>query len=535
MSGEHIYRDDGSEVRVGDRLVCDGFYCTLRYVGPVPPTKGVWLGVEWDDKLRGKHNGTHEEHVYFTTSHPKSGSFIRLQKASFGQSFMLAVTDRYGKIDDDTAGVITKDLFVVGGNKKTVVEMVGAKKVNELQGKLDKLHDVAVRSMLIYGTTPSHDLAGLVPNIINLDISQNLLSSWKHVAEITKQLRNLQILNVSENRLEIPHCAESLVSSLSHVIELYLNRMEYTWKQILACCDMFPKLETLHACSNCIKELSDTGGRLQNVRLVNLQSNCLLDWSQLLYLGHLPSLETLIVSENGISRIHFDSNGTAMSTDLFSNLHSLTISNNNINEWTSINELNKLKCLSELQLKDNPLMDSANPQTVRQLLIAKLKHLKMCNRTMITTEERKGAEIDYLKRFGPEWVKAGGSQNLNQNNPSKEFVASHPRFQDFIQIWGAPEDSEMTKQSESLKSSLISVTISCPSMPGSQVLEKKLPGTMTIQKLKTLIHRLYKPDSEIHLSYISQKMAGKEIELDNDQQFLSYYSVENGDKILVKI
>lgn len=28
---------------------------------------GVWLGVEWDDPDRGKHDGTHEGHTYFKT------------------------------------------------------------------------------------------------------------------------------------------------------------------------------------------------------------------------------------------------------------------------------------------------------------------------------------------------------------------------------------------------------------------------------------------------------------------------------------
>lgn len=47
---------------------------------------------------------------------------------------MSAVQDRYGKIEDENAGVITEELYVVGHqNQQTVVEMVGARKVNDLQ------------------------------------------------------------------------------------------------------------------------------------------------------------------------------------------------------------------------------------------------------------------------------------------------------------------------------------------------------------------------------------------------------------------
>jgi len=47
---------------------------------------------------------------------------------------MCAVRSRYGRIEEDNAGVITEELYVKGAkNQQTVVEMVGARKVNDLQ------------------------------------------------------------------------------------------------------------------------------------------------------------------------------------------------------------------------------------------------------------------------------------------------------------------------------------------------------------------------------------------------------------------
>jgi tubulin-specific chaperone E len=54
-----------SDFIVGTRLSFDGALCTIRYVGEVEGTKGVWLGVEWDDPARGKHNGSHKGRRYF--------------------------------------------------------------------------------------------------------------------------------------------------------------------------------------------------------------------------------------------------------------------------------------------------------------------------------------------------------------------------------------------------------------------------------------------------------------------------------------
>lgn len=57
---------------VGQRLSFDAQACTVRFVGPVAGTKGEWLGVEWDDPARGKHNGSHQgvEHFKCETTTP---------------------------------------------------------------------------------------------------------------------------------------------------------------------------------------------------------------------------------------------------------------------------------------------------------------------------------------------------------------------------------------------------------------------------------------------------------------------------------
>jgi len=52
--------------RLGTRFALSGYIGTIRYVGEVEGTSGVWLGVEWDDSNRGKHNGTKDGKRYFT-------------------------------------------------------------------------------------------------------------------------------------------------------------------------------------------------------------------------------------------------------------------------------------------------------------------------------------------------------------------------------------------------------------------------------------------------------------------------------------
>lgn len=75
--------DQTEGVQLGTRVadLKDGERGTVRFVGDVPPTKGLWLGVEWDHpELRGKHNGCHEGVKYFDPVNKNTeatSSFVR--------------------------------------------------------------------------------------------------------------------------------------------------------------------------------------------------------------------------------------------------------------------------------------------------------------------------------------------------------------------------------------------------------------------------------------------------------------------------
>ncbi len=71
---------------------------TIRYIGPVAPSTGLWLGIEWDDPTRGKHSGTSADGTrYFDVRIPGSGSFVRptSTKLSSGCCFVEALRNRY--------------------------------------------------------------------------------------------------------------------------------------------------------------------------------------------------------------------------------------------------------------------------------------------------------------------------------------------------------------------------------------------------------------------------------------------------------
>ncbi|RUS78055.1 hypothetical protein EGW08_014194 [Elysia chlorotica] len=456
MANTGLLRVDGTQFQVGDRIFCDQHRATVRFVGEVPPTNGVWLGVEWDNPTRGKHNGCHEGKQYFQTSHPKSGSFIRPNKAQGGITAIQAVKNRYGLKKDQNAGVDSKELFVLDQNlQQTQVEMVGAQKINLLQSQFSKLKSITMYDMQVYSGGPDGELGNMCPIVTHLDVARNLLPSWESVANIAKQLRYLKDLNVSDNKLLLPKDPTSLSSSFAKLTNVTMNKMNVSWKEVLTVCSMFPVLEELHVGFNNLVQLEDSSHVFKCLKRLDVMTNSIQDWAEVLKLGTLPRLETLVISENKIQSVFFPDCPAREKTSLFSCLKSLIIKKNNISEWSSVNEMNKLKHLEELQVSGNPIINSFKYETVRQLLIAKVGSLKLIDRTPITFEERKGAEIDYLKRYGKDWKNVGGNTDPAKNKPNLLFIEQHPRFQIMCDLWGAPEDSEFEEKSSALKESLL--------------------------------------------------------------------------------
>jgi dynactin complex subunit len=68
-----------STLYVGQRLNLKGQTCTVRYIGAVADKNGEWLGVEWDDASRGKHDGTHDGTSYFKCRLHFSYTLIQVQ------------------------------------------------------------------------------------------------------------------------------------------------------------------------------------------------------------------------------------------------------------------------------------------------------------------------------------------------------------------------------------------------------------------------------------------------------------------------
>ncbi|XP_051967111.1 tubulin-specific chaperone E [Xyrauchen texanus] len=519
---------DVPEDAVGRRVSCDGERGTVRYVGTVPPTAGLWLGVEWDNPERGKHDGSHEGVRYFTCRHPTGGSFVRPKKASFGVDYLTALKQRYEVELEEAIGEEFK--FCT----KTVM-MVGFEAVKQKQ-RVENLTEIALRSCEVSGPGPENEIRKTTPFAQSLDLSGNLLSSWEVLAEITQQLESMQVLQLSYNRLSLSSDPTSLSPAFSRLRVLSVKSCALTWSQVLHCAPMWQQLEELYLADNDITELVRPVSVLQTLKVLDLSNNRIVQETAL-EISHLPRLENLNLSCTGVSVIQFSDASAGNKTALFPALKKLLLDDNNISEWSVVNELEKLSCLVQLSCRRNPLLQKEkNYETARQLFIARLSQLELLDMRQVLSDERRGAELDYCKMFGLAWLQAGGHCDPEKNHPSTEFNTEHPRYLALIQKYGPPDESELREQKPfALKNQLLTITFVCPDDAERKPIEKKLPGSMIVQKVKGLLHRLLKlPGAELKLAYTCAKMADREIEIDNDLKPLQFYSVEDGDRILVR-
>ncbi|KAL1123967.1 hypothetical protein AAG570_001737 [Ranatra chinensis] len=406
-------------VEVGDRIEVNGHRGTVKFVGAVPPTKGIWLGVDWDDPKRGKHNGSYNGVRYFNARYDTSGSLVRLEKAVRGRSIIAAIKEKYGAnttMDKDVVEEVQRAI------RAPFLMMVGFDKISEMQS-FDSLTIVGIRGYRVNGPGEPGKLRDLCPEITELDLGCNLINSWRSVAEITSQLPHLRFLDLSENRLSLECDFEGIRNDFSELEHLVLSRVEYTWDDVLKCCSVCPKLEKLQVSFNTIINLRvPPPDVLQHLKMLNIEGNNIMGWSEILKLGHIQTLEVLNVSNAGLTNVSFPTPNT-----YFPSLKYILLSGNFINNWESVSELEKLPSLDELKFRENPVLNGISRETARQILIARVSKLKILNGQAVFDDERRGAEYDYLKQNGRMWLDSSKDENAR-----RAFLVSHPRYPELI-------------------------------------------------------------------------------------------------------
>jgi hypothetical protein len=196
-----------------------------------PISSHSYVGVEWDDPTRGKHNGTlieeQEDGIttsthYFTTVHATGGSLVKRAKLRTGRALTMDVVHEKYVPMDSTERVAGKD-GVLGHmlpskassssqqKQGKAVELVGELHIRRHQ-QLEILSALALRRCSLYSIDPSfhHGNHADLRHVVELDLADNLFSSWQDsVWSILRQLPQLERLSLAGNRINDIHDSTS--------------------------------------------------------------------------------------------------------------------------------------------------------------------------------------------------------------------------------------------------------------------------------------------------------------------------------------
>ncbi|EEY68662.1 uncharacterized protein PITG_18606 [Phytophthora infestans T30-4] len=480
---------------VGDRVDDgSGSSGTVRYVGPVVTAKNastLYYGIEWDEWGRGKNDGSVElpsgERVVHFSGPPGRKVSGHGSPVSYKRSFVKASVfdktaerssllqrlherysnkEQYSKSEEGTPGdvVVAGEVGTTLGSEKPI-EFVGAKKLSTQQ---------------------------TLQTIDKISLSN---CRWSDIIAVIRELPLLETLILSGNKLTIEEENDS--SKLAIFENLKVLVPSYTllsWKNVGAIITRhLPKLEQLHVVGNeyeddQLTEWEPTGGWLETLSVLDLSLNRLKSWSKVLQVvGEFANLSQLFLHGNQIVTLVADVKPTS-----FQQLTTLSLSENLVDSWTSIDALNAFPLLDTLRFSKNPLTTQMSLGEARLLVVARTDHIAVFNASPVREKERKEAEQLYLKRILHELAVIG-----EDTTEYGRVLAAHPRFTRLRELHpeisidqnGYTADSGSTAGPRKLASSLIKVSIIPMSMQatGFEPLVKKISQQMKVSQLKVLI------------------------------------------------
>ncbi|GAA5968895.1 hypothetical protein JCM11641_000770 [Rhodosporidiobolus odoratus] len=379
---------------------------TILYEGPVPPTKGLWYGIEWDDSTRGKHSGIHDKTGvrYFETRVHGAGSFLRPEAKGLnvcGKTFKQALFSKYLDLNllapsahpssplpeqqSESGSEATSQLYATERNFD--VEVVLSKKVNDRFKQLGRLREVGLEWENVSRAVDEESEAGPegvgqeLSRLEILNLSYSLLPTLQEAERIATVLPRLRHLSLNSNRFARITSTIAL-PGLERLTSLQLNSTLLRWEEIRHVASSLTNLVELQFGFNRLLSLRPSNSTtpptalpsrdpiLPKLERLNLESNELEDWTEVVEeLSYLPSLSSLILSSNRFTSLSLPPLFSATATAL-RKLRHLSLSDNLLSSWsTSLNVLASstplvFPALTSLRVVGNPFSCStttANP------------------------------------------------------------------------------------------------------------------------------------------------------------------------------
>ncbi|KAK3087723.1 hypothetical protein FSP39_009625 [Pinctada imbricata] len=277
-------------------------------------------------------DGQTKKNVAFSVMLPANN---RRRKRIRKRSFTEALREKYCINDPNkmyTSGFVV-NIFVTGKPK-----------ANGSDAELAYLRNVVLNDCSVgHAGLPNEGLVNICPNVVDLDLSSNCLSSWKDALEILSHLKCLKFVNLARNPLKnSDNVLQSWSSVLPEVENLVLNDTGITWPEILLVAKHIPVLKELHICGNDYEEVTDDGQlnqHFRNLQCLRLNNNKIQRWNEVWKLKHLPELESLILSGNPLKHIFYENGDECENCESMEDNKGQNITNTNKSTEEAIDEI----------------------------------------------------------------------------------------------------------------------------------------------------------------------------------------------------
>ncbi|OAA67533.1 Cytoskeleton-associated protein, Gly-rich domain protein [Cordyceps fumosorosea ARSEF 2679] len=503
---------------LGERISYDDALCTVRYIGEVAGATGSWLGVEWDDGTRGKHDGSHKGRRYFqckcTSDSPTAASFVRpTRPADAPVSFVTALKAKYVEAESATSGVPDSRIRFAG----KVAEEVGFDKVRRQMAQLDELRTAILDGvyMAVAHSQGEPTVAQVSPKLSHIDISRNLFENLGPVVDICKDLPGLKKLaikyvctfyrdemkaatnsrRISGNRFQNvveDNALVKAVTAFSQVTELGIGDNMLGWEEICRIAVAFPSLTNLAAGANYLSSLPavNYSGLSTTLTTLNLEFNSFGALSDLASLAPLTSLRNLYLKGNNIRSL---SSEDAPCPVFSKSIQYIDVSYNQIEDWDFIDRLTEhVPGLTALRISHNPVYDvgassssaaaATTADEAHMFTIARIGALQTLNFSPVTADDRNNAELFYLSRIARQLAAAPEAA-------APGILAAHPRYEALCAKHGAPDVVRAVAANPAfLEARLVTMALRCAGRADRMV---RVPQALDVYAVKARVARAY--------------------------------------------
>ena len=483
---------------LGKRITIGSDKATIRYAGPLlHPVTGnliskinhLWFGIEWDSAGKGSHNGTVSDVQYFCpkTSNPEVNqcSLVLDRKVSKGNDILEAIVKRYFQAQEaaeilankkdiveilqakshenrnkDTTTINTEfdetGFIYTFGERTKKIEFMGFDKHWKKIHTLDARNDLGLTNQAIQDFGSIGSLGALTRSVTMLALEDNLLVSWEQVVHLGYELPNLEQLELSYNKLEIPENFAAFTkfntyNETGEVLEiekpfevfknlktLILIGMGLTWEQLSKIAMFFPSVTELNLCSNTCNDFENIDATVleswQGLQRLNISKNQIVKEGlpkacmesamenfvvqkksqnsmdeeilpgvseypdhKLELLHHFKFLRDLKIASN---QIH-----TFPDAQKYENLSYIDIEHNNISDYRIIIDLSHCIPLENIRVLKNPITTVTSDRHMTCLVVGAIRNLNKVNGSDLKRGDRKDHEIYYTRWVFEEYFK----------------------------------------------------------------------------------------------------------------------------------